>query len=62
MSEEEQLQAKNLRAAQSVYKLYEIFMLQQCPGIARGLRFRDTLTGQITGLASSVFSDGEPVL
>lgn len=61
MSEEEQHQAKNLRAAQSLYKLYEILMLRQCPEIAQALRFRDTLPGQITGLASSIFSDGEPI-
>ncbi|KAF1953419.1 hypothetical protein CC80DRAFT_569370 [Byssothecium circinans] len=62
MSEEAQRQAKNLRAAQSLYKLYEILMLRQCPEIARALHFRGTLPGQITGLASSVFSDGEPIL
>jgi hypothetical protein len=62
MSEEAQQQAKNLRAAQSLYKLYEILMLRQCPEIAQALRFRDTLPGQITGLASSIFSDGELIL
>jgi hypothetical protein len=62
MTEDAQHQARNLRAAQSLYKLYEILTLRQCPEIAQALRFRDTLTGQITGLASSVFSDGEPVL
>ncbi|KAF2461687.1 phosphotransferase enzyme family protein, partial [Lineolata rhizophorae] len=62
MSVEEQQQAKNLRAAQSLYKLYEVLMLRQCPEIGRALMFRDSLAGQITGLASSVFSDGEPVL
>ncbi|KAH7364833.1 kinase-like domain-containing protein [Rhexocercosporidium sp. MPI-PUGE-AT-0058] len=62
MSEEGQHQSKNLRAAQSLYKLYEILMLQRCPEIAHALRFRDTLPGQITGLASSIFSDGEPIL
>lgn len=62
MSEEAQHQAKNLRAAQSLYKLYEILMLRQCPEIAHALHFRDTLPGQITGLASSIFSDGEPIL
>ncbi|KAH7384017.1 hypothetical protein DE146DRAFT_636170 [Phaeosphaeria sp. MPI-PUGE-AT-0046c] len=62
LSEEAQHQARNLRAAQSLYKLYEILMLRQCPEIAHALQFRDTLPGQITGLASSVFSDGEPIL
>lgn len=37
-------------------------MLQQCPEIAHALRFRETLQGQMTGLASSIFSDGEPIL
>jgi hypothetical protein len=45
MSEDEQRQAKNLRAAQSLYKLYEILMLRQCPEIVRALRFRDGLPG-----------------
>ncbi|KAF2755863.1 kinase-like protein [Pseudovirgaria hyperparasitica] len=62
LNEDEQHQAKILRAAQSLYKLYDISMLRQCPDIARALRFRDTLPGQITGIASSIFSDGEPVL
>jgi len=62
MSEEAQHQAKNLRAAQSLYKLYEILMLRQCPEIAHALQFRHTLPGQIIGLASSIFSDGEPIL
>jgi hypothetical protein len=62
MSEEAQHQAKNLRAAQSLYKLYEILMLRQCPEITHALHFRDTLPGQITGLASSIFRGGEPIL
>jgi hypothetical protein len=62
MSAGEQLQAKNLRAAQSVYKLYEVFMLEQCPQIARALYFRETLPGRITELAGSIFSDREPIL
>jgi hypothetical protein len=31
MSEEEQHEVKNLRAAQSLHKLYEILMPRQCP-------------------------------
>ncbi|KAH7359797.1 phosphotransferase enzyme family protein [Pyrenochaeta sp. MPI-SDFR-AT-0127] len=62
MNEEEQHKAKSLRAAQSLYKLYEILMLRQCPEIARALRFRDSLSGQITGLSSLIFNDGEPIL
>ncbi|KAF2239810.1 phosphotransferase enzyme family protein [Viridothelium virens] len=62
LSKEEQQQAKNLRAAQSIYKLYEIQMLGECPEIARALRYRESLLGQITGIASSVASDGEVIL
>ena len=62
MSEEAQLQAQNLRAAQNLYKLYEVNMLQQCPEIAHALQFRDTLSFQLTGLAGNIFSDGEPML
>jgi hypothetical protein len=36
-SEETQHQAKNRQAAQSLYKLCEITMLQQCPEIAHTL-------------------------
>ncbi|KAF1832662.1 hypothetical protein BDW02DRAFT_570855 [Decorospora gaudefroyi] len=62
MTADAQHRAKHLRAAQSLYKLYDILMLQQCPLVARALKFRDTLPAQITGLAGSVFSDGETVL
>lgn len=59
---EDQLKAKKLRAAQSLYKLYEIQLLRQCPEVQRALRFRDSLLGQITGISGSIFSDGEPIL
>jgi hypothetical protein len=62
MSEEAQHEVKNLQAAQSVYKLYEIYMLLNCPEIVRALHFKETLPGQITGLVRSIFSDGEPIL
>jgi hypothetical protein len=62
MSQEAQLQAKSLRAAQSLWKIYEILMLQQRPDIAHALQFRDTLSFQMIGLAGSIFSDGEPML
>ncbi|KAG2420999.1 hypothetical protein HFD88_000614 [Aspergillus terreus] len=61
LSPEEQLEAKKLRAAQSLYKLYEIQLIRQCPEIYRALQFRDSLPGQIMGLSGSIFSDGEPV-
>ncbi|CAI7631491.1 unnamed protein product [Penicillium glandicola] len=62
LSAEDQLEAKKLRAAQSLYKLYDIQMLQDCPEIAAALKFRDSLPGQITGLSGSLFSDGEPIV
>ncbi|KAJ5783417.1 Aminoglycoside phosphotransferase [Penicillium psychrosexuale] len=62
LSAEEQLEAKKLRAAQSLYKLYDIQMMQHCPEIAAALQFRDSLLGQITGLSGSLFSDGEPIV
>lgn len=37
-------------------------MLRQCQEIAQALQFRSTLHGQITGLASSIFGDEEPIL
>ena len=62
LSAEEQLEAKKLRAAQSLYKLYTIQMMQDYPEIAAALRFRDSLPGQITGLSGSLFSGGEPIV
>ncbi|KAJ5972391.1 Aminoglycoside phosphotransferase [Penicillium vulpinum] len=62
LSVEEQLGAKKLRAAQSLYKLYDIKMIQHCPETAAALKFRDSLAGQITGLSGSLFSDGEPIV
>ena len=62
LSPEEQLEAKKLRAAQSIYKLYDIQLIRQHPDIARALRFRNSLPGQITGLSGSIFSDGEPIV
>ncbi|KAJ6186450.1 hypothetical protein N7519_007751, partial [Penicillium mononematosum] len=62
LSPEEQLEAKKLRAAQSLYKLYDIQMMQECPEIAAALKFKNSLAGQITGLSGSLFSDGEPIV
>jgi hypothetical protein len=62
LSPEEQLETKKLRAAQSLYKLYEIQLIRHCPEIYRALQFRDSLPGQIMGLSGSIFSDGEPVV
>ena len=62
MTGEEQRQAKDLLAAQSLYKLYDIFTLEQCPDIGYALQFQDNLFANITRLAGSVFSDEEPIL
>ncbi|RMD44188.1 hypothetical protein DV735_g1027, partial [Chaetothyriales sp. CBS 134920] len=62
LSPEKQLEAKKLRSAQSLYKLYEVCLLQTCPEIFKALQVRESLPGQIFGLAGSIFSDGEPVL
>ncbi|PWY89763.1 phosphotransferase enzyme family protein [Aspergillus heteromorphus CBS 117.55] len=62
LSPEKQLEAKKLRAAQSLYKLYDIQLIRNCPDVAHALQFRDSLAGQITGLSSSLFSDGEPIV
>lgn len=58
MSKEEQQQAKNHRAAQSLYEIYEILILQLRLEISQALHIRENLHGQITGLASSIFIDG----
>lgn len=62
LSPEKQLEAKKLRAAQSLYKLYDIQLLRQCPEIAQALHFKNSFVGQVVGLAGSVFTDGEPIL
>ena len=62
LSPEEQLEAKELRPAQSLYKLYDIQMIQDCPEIAAALKFKSSLAGQMIGLSGSLFSDGEPVV
>ena len=62
MSEEQKNQARALKIAQSLYKLYQIRMAFQCPDIIEAIRFQHTLPGRITGLAGSIFSDGEPIL
>ncbi|KAJ5155348.1 phosphotransferase enzyme family protein [Penicillium capsulatum] len=62
LSPEKQLEAKKLRAAQSLYKLYDIQLLQQCPEIAQAMHLKSSFLGQVVGLAGSVFTDGEPIL
>ncbi|CAE7207584.1 hypothetical protein P3342_011188 [Pyrenophora teres f. teres] len=62
MTEEQKKEARALQIAQSLYKLYDIHMMFRCPDIIEALRFQDTLPGEITALAGTIFSDGEPIL
>ncbi|KAJ5086712.1 phosphotransferase enzyme family protein [Penicillium alfredii] len=62
LSPPEQLEAKKPRAAQSLYKLYDIQLIRQCPDVANALQFKESLADQITGLAGSLFNDGEPIV
>jgi hypothetical protein len=62
LSSEEQLEADKLRSAQSLYKLYEIELLEQCKPAGRALQNRNTITAAITSLAGSILTDEEPIL
>ncbi|KAL9124557.1 MAG: hypothetical protein Q9217_006122 [Psora testacea] len=62
MSADKQKEAKMLRSAQSLYKLYEVELRQRNENIFRALQYRETLTCKITALAGSLFSDGEPIV
>lgn len=62
MSPQERLEADKLRSVQSLYKLYEIELLEQSKSAGRALQNRNTLTARITALAGSIFTDGEPIL
>lgn len=62
LSADEQKEAKMLRSAQSLYKLYEVELRQRNKDIFRTLQYRETLACKITALAGSLFSDGEPIV
>jgi hypothetical protein len=62
LSPQERLEADKLRSVQSLYKLYEIELLEQSKSAGRALQNRNTLTARITALAGSIFTDGEPIL
>jgi hypothetical protein len=62
LSPEEHEKAKRLRSAQSLYKLYDIASFKSNKDIYQAIRARETLGAQITGLAGSIFSDGEPLV
>ena len=60
LSPEAQKEAKKLRSAQTLYKLYEVEMRQRDEDLFRTMQYRGTLPCQITGMAGSLFRDGEP--
>ncbi|KAK3175352.1 hypothetical protein OEA41_002599 [Lepraria neglecta] len=62
LSVDEQKEAKMLRSAQSLYKLYEVELRQRNEDIFRVLQYREMLAGKISALAGSLFSDGEPII
>lgn len=62
LSAAEQKEAKVLRAAQSLYKLYEIEMIERNKNVFRALQHRKTLPCKITAMVGSLFSDGEPIV
>lgn len=59
LSTEEQDAAKKLRAAQLLWKFYEIELVCKCKDVTRATRFGDGLQGQLPTFAGNVFSDGE---
>jgi hypothetical protein len=60
MSPDEQKEAKELRTAQNLYKLYEVQSGIQNANILRALQDRETLQFYLTAMAGSLFADGEP--
>ncbi|KAI9672324.1 MAG: hypothetical protein M1817_003346 [Caeruleum heppii] len=62
ISPEEQKVAKALRSAQTIYKLYEVELRQRNEDLFRALQYRNTLPCKVTGLAGSLFRDGEPIV
>jgi hypothetical protein len=62
LSPAEQKDAKLLRSAQSLYKLYEVELRKQNEVVFRALQYQETLACKITALAGSLFSDGEPIV
>ncbi|KAK2750684.1 hypothetical protein FQN57_002757 [Myotisia sp. PD_48] len=56
----DQENAKKLRSMQSLYTLYEVACFKTTEPAYRAIRTRNTLGPQTTGLARSLFSDGEP--
>lgn len=62
LSQQEQKDARKLRGAQLLWKIYELELASQCDDIRRALRFGTTLMPRLVTLAGNVFSDGEPLL
>lgn len=62
LTAEQQLEAKQLRVLQTLYILYDVDMLRMFKPAGRALRGQGTLKSRITGLAGSIFTDGEPIV
>nr|POF15619.1 altered inheritance of mitochondria protein 9, mitochondrial [Quercus suber] len=58
----QQRAAKELRAAQSLLKIYELNLFKSIPSVYQALQQRPAVRNQILGLIGSVFDDGEPIL
>ncbi|KAG8527832.1 uncharacterized protein KY384_006748 [Bacidia gigantensis] len=59
---DEQKKAKDLLSKQSLYKLWEVETRRENQDAARALDHQDTLGVLISGLAGSIFTDGEPII
>jgi hypothetical protein len=62
LSPDQQKEAKVLRSAQSLYKLFEVEWRPRNENTFPTLQYRETLAGKITALAGSIFSDGELIV
>ncbi|KAI9808679.1 MAG: hypothetical protein M1825_003831 [Sarcosagium campestre] len=62
LNDYEQTAAKKLYSEQSLYKLYEVELGLRAAEISYALRCQAALTCQITGLAGSLYFDGEPMV
>lgn len=62
MSSDEQLAARKLKTAQSLFKLYELQHGVDNKTIYNALKARDTLPGCMASLIGSIANDGETVL
>ena len=59
---EEQAEARGVRDAQMLFKLYEMQSLVKNNEAYRASRYKDTLATQIITLTSNILQDGEPLI